>query len=96
MLKRASVTEEKRNQLVHSIWAVPLKLLFTDKVLRLKPKASKSGRMSEQSEVLAADAVQKIAAELRAIVDSFAYMWPKLSTSAQQDEAADARARGRS
>src|SRR5438552_18941387 len=27
LLKRASSAEEKRNQLVHSIWAVPLQLL---------------------------------------------------------------------
>ena len=95
LLKRASLAEEKRNQLVHSIWAVPLQLLFTDKVLRLKRKPAKSRTMSEQSEVLAAEDVQKIGAELRGVVDDFAYMWSRLSTSAQQGHAADGHPSGR-
>ena len=75
LLRRAGKADEKRNQLVHSLWAVPLGLLFAKEAVRLKP----SPNNIDHAEASGPKEVTMAAQELRAVVDDFAYFWPKFS-----------------
>lgn len=93
LLKRAGTADEMRNRLVHSIWAVPLQLLFSEDVLRLKPKAARARPYSEPHEVVTPSAVQENAAALRQLVDDVAYYRSRFVEAAQLDAGSDGDSR---
>lgn len=95
LLKRAGDAEETRNRCVHSVWAVSLDLLFSDSVLRQKPKASRRGPLSVQTEVVDVQTIQSTAEELKILLDDCAHFWPKLNATASQGSAAARATRDR-
>jgi hypothetical protein len=75
LLGRADRVDAARNGLLHSVWGVPLDLLFEKGAVRMKPKPQDM----EHYEVCTPESVEKVADDLRAVADAIAYFWPKLS-----------------
>ena len=82
LLDRARSADEKRNGYIHSIWHVPLQLLFTGKAARSRLTVKPKQAPEYSTEVVDVDAVRALGNELHSLTDEFAYLWSRFPTSA--------------